>query len=197
MQCHTEELIQQVYGFSLESMHSEAEAMLEHLQIAKAKFKKQQQESSVSMSLQPLHEREKSMRYDHLCTRMENGKYYSLNRSDGSSLAFQVICKHPERRAYVQRICLLGKDVSQLEQIMNIFLPVLYCIVLIALKIHLFHYLVNWSPATLLNQGMVWLLCNQCVCCFSRATGDCGMSVALIKSHHCMSRNYLLSQGVD
>ena len=111
-------------------MHSEAEAMLEHLQIAKAKFKKQQQESSVSMSLQPLHEREKSMRYDHLCTRMENGKYYSLNRSDGSSLAFQVICKHPERRAYVQRICLLGKDVSQLEQIMYIFLPVLYCIVL-------------------------------------------------------------------
>lgn len=128
MHCHSEELIQQVYGFSLESMHSEAEAMLEHLQIAKAKFKNQQQECS--MSLQPLHEREKSIRFDHLCTRMENGKYYSLKRSDGSSLAFQVICKHPERRAYVQRICLMGKDVSQLDQLMYTFLAALYCIVL-------------------------------------------------------------------
>ena len=127
MQCHSEELIQQVYGFSLESMHSEAEAMLEHLQIAKAKFKKQQQESSIS--LHPLHELEKSMRFDHLCTRMENGKYYSLKRSDGSSLAFQIICKHPERRAYVQRICLMGRDDSQLDQLMYIFLSVLYSIV--------------------------------------------------------------------
>ena len=29
-----------------------------------------------------------------------------------SRLIFQVICKHPERRSYVQRVCFLGQDVS-------------------------------------------------------------------------------------
>ncbi len=38
---HCQEMIQQVYGFSLESMHSEAEEMLEQLQVAKGKFQKQ------------------------------------------------------------------------------------------------------------------------------------------------------------
>lgn len=112
---HCQEMIQQVYGFSLESMHSEAEEMLEQLQVAKSRFQKQLS-SQDSDNTKNLNDKEKTMRMEHINTRLGTGKYFSVTKNDGSTLAFQVICKHPERRSYIQRICLLGEDVAQLCQ---------------------------------------------------------------------------------
>ena len=106
------ELIQQVYGFSLESLHSNAEEMQRGLQEAKSMFQKQQQ--SLSTGAPALENAERQIRHEHATARMSTGRYYRLTNDDNSTIVFQVICKHPERRSYVQRICSLGQDASRL-----------------------------------------------------------------------------------
>ncbi len=119
---HSEEMIKHVYGFSLESLHSEAEEMLEQLQVAKSKFQKQLSvQDTPGNNPTILDDREKTLRLEHVNTRLGTGKYYSVTKSDGSTLAFQVICKRPERRAYIQRICLMGQDVAQFAKHLLIF----------------------------------------------------------------------------
>ena len=103
------DLIQHVYGFSLESMYGENTEMAEKLTVAKSRFQRTSRLSQDETSL--LHEKERTMRIDHINARLSSGRYYTIKRS-GQHIVFQVVCKHPERRSYVQRVCFLGKDVS-------------------------------------------------------------------------------------
>ena len=115
-----EELIQHVYGYSLQSLHGDAEDMTQQLSIAKSRFQRSYLAPRQSSENEPLSDKEKQMLADHMSTRLSTGKYYQVcKRVQGeeaaagdSFVAFQVICKHPERRSYVQRVCFLGKDVS-------------------------------------------------------------------------------------
>lgn len=113
-----QELIQHVYGFSLDSMYSEATEISEKLCLTKSKFQRFERcviaDADVETQ-QPGQNREKAMRAEHIQSRLSTGKYYRLTKRDecsgvNSQIALQVVCKHPERRAYVQRVCFLGKD---------------------------------------------------------------------------------------
>lgn len=105
------ELIQHVYGFSLDSMYSSADAMLQKLQVTKAMLR--QPGFGAVLNEGVLDDRERAMQKEHVHSKLDAGKYYRLVRpDDGSMLAFQVICKNPERRSYVQRVCFLGKDAA-------------------------------------------------------------------------------------
>ena len=124
----SKELIQHVYGYSLESLHGDAEDMYQRLSLAKSKFQRAEQahghvsleDGTIDLDEKDsvhVHDREKQMRSEHVNCRLSSGKYYQVCKHDGegnpeSRLIFQVICKHPERRSYVQRVCFLGKDVS-------------------------------------------------------------------------------------
>lgn len=102
------ELIQHVYGFSLDSMYNEKIEMQEKLLEAKSKFQRGQR---LNLDREPLPPKEQAMRLEHVNAKLSSGKFYQLTKpDDGSQIVFQVVCKHPERRAYVQRVCLLGKD---------------------------------------------------------------------------------------
>ena len=67
-----------------------------------------------------LDDKEKALRLDHISTRLVTGQYYTMTKAidqandaaGTNQVIFQVVCKHPERRSYVQRVCFLGKDAS-------------------------------------------------------------------------------------
>ena len=92
--------------------------MTQQLSIAKSKFQRSYLVPGQNSENEPLSDKEKQMLADHVSTRLSTGKYYQVCKSvqgeeaPDSFVAFQVICKHPERRSYVQRVCFLGKDVS-------------------------------------------------------------------------------------
>lgn len=107
----SQELIQHVYGFSLESLHSTSDEMARKLSHTQTIIQSGSRTISAS---EPLHEKEIQMRSDHVGQRIFSGKYYQLckgREGDESYVAFQVVCMHPERRMYVQRLCFLGTDV--------------------------------------------------------------------------------------
>ncbi len=123
------ELIQHVYGYSLESLHGDAEDMYQRLSLAKSKFQRAEkahghvslEDGTIELDDEnnSIHDREKQMRSEHVNCRLSSGKYYQVCKRDGDGnpetrLVFQVTCKHPERRSYVQRVCFLGKDVSSI-----------------------------------------------------------------------------------
>ena len=89
-------------------MYGENDEMSEKLMAAKSRF---QRTGHLSQDRPPLHEKERTLRIDHINARLSSGRYYTIKRSD-QHIVFQVVCKHPERRSYVQRVCFLGKDVS-------------------------------------------------------------------------------------
>ncbi len=92
-------------------MYSNADAMLQKLQAAKALLR--QPGSDTVLNEGVLDDRERAMQREHMNSKLGVGKYYRIVRpNDGSMLAFQVICKNPERRSYVQRVCFLGKDAA-------------------------------------------------------------------------------------
>ena len=109
------DLIQHVYGFSLDAMYGDTSEMQTKLMAAKSNF----QRVSVNQDAL-LDDKEISLRLEHINTRLVTGKYYTMtkainqenNAAGTNKLVFQVVCKHPERRSYVQRVCFLGKDVS-------------------------------------------------------------------------------------
>ncbi len=75
-----------------------------------------------------LDEREKAIQIEHINERLHTGRYYRIAKDNEYALAFQVACKHPSRRSYVQRICFLGEDVLCL--VVNVFLLVMLCLLL-------------------------------------------------------------------
>ena len=89
-------------------MYSDDTEMAEKLLAAKSKLQKTSQPSP-----EPVADKEKAMRMDHVNTRLSSGRYYIMQQS-GQHIAFQVVCKHPEKRSYVQRVCFLGTDVAHL-----------------------------------------------------------------------------------
>ena len=66
-----------------------------------------------------VNDKERDMQVEHVNKRLHSHKYYQVCRQEPGGavqrMVFQVICKHPDRRAYVQRVCFLGRDVSQLS----------------------------------------------------------------------------------
>ena len=87
-------------------MHSMAEDMMLRLQVAKRRLQ------VPNPHLQDvLDEREKAIQVEHINERLHTGRYYRIAKSNDYAMAFQVVCKHPSRRSYVQRICFLGQDV--------------------------------------------------------------------------------------
>ena len=115
--CAAQELIRHVYGFSIEAMHGEVPEMTEQIRAAKDALLKMSAATVPALkgpSEDPNHEDERTMRSDHLRARFKAGKYYSLSMlPEKTKLAFQCVCVHPGRRAYVQRICCLGRDDSR------------------------------------------------------------------------------------
>lgn len=107
----TKDLIQQVYGFSLGAMFAEADDVLQKLQVTKGKLQKHLLDPSISQPA-TVQDRERDLIKEHIKERLATGKYYQIRRPDQTYLVFQVICKNPDRRSYIQRICFLGKDAA-------------------------------------------------------------------------------------
>ena len=82
--------------------------MLERLQQAKAQIQQRRGDQHA------IDDREQVLQLEHINARLSQGKYFSLTKEDKTLVHFQVVCKAPRRKAYVQRICLLGKDETQL-----------------------------------------------------------------------------------
>ena len=109
------DLIQHVYGFSLDAMYGDTTDMQTKLMAAKSNF---QRISGIQDDT--LDDKEKALRLDHINTRLVTGQYYTMTKAieqandaaGTNQVIFQVVCKHPERRSYVQRVCFLGKDAS-------------------------------------------------------------------------------------
>lgn len=100
-----------MYGYSLDSLHSDAAQMTRNLAIAKSQFQSSRSgrgERGVEQDVIP--DKERAIWMDHINCRLSTGKYYQLKDQSGSYLALQIVCKHPERRSYVQRVCFMGKD---------------------------------------------------------------------------------------
>ena len=106
----TKELIQLVYGFSLDSMYAQSEDMMLRLQTAKSKLQRQH----FQHDQEPIDDRERAIQNEHIHERLRSGGYYRVSKDNESCLVFQVVGKNPARRSYVQRICFLGVDVPTL-----------------------------------------------------------------------------------
>ena len=107
-------------------MHSDAEQMNKDLSKVKSKFLENKQKSTDVGQAPPLADKEHQMRMDHINSRLTTGKYYQMHKIDdngtGMHFAFQVVCKHPARRSYIQRVCLLGTDVTWLYRVFKLSL---------------------------------------------------------------------------